>query len=124
MIRQMNETKELNEHTIRQASENDHIETIKLLIEAGAHINADYEHAIRQASENDHIETIKLLIEDDVIRQASENGDTETVLCIIQHHRFPFQKLSEQHKKLVRELLSIELLEHFIPDLASLISKF
>jgi ankyrin repeat protein len=118
---------------VRWASKNGHTEIVKLLIEADANIHAENDCAVREASRNCHTNTVKLLIDaganihsrdDCSVRWASQNGHTETVLYIIQHHTFPFQRLSEQHKKLLRERLSVELLEHFIPDLANLISDF
>ena len=78
--------------SIRYASENGHIEVVKLLIDAGADVTAMNNKAIRLASENGHLEVVKLLIgagadvtanDNEAIRWVSYNGHIEIVKLLI-----------------------------------------
>ena len=52
----------LNEELL-WASENGHLEIVKLLIENGADVSAKDNEAFRMASENGYLEIVRLLIE-------------------------------------------------------------
>jgi len=46
-----------------RASENGHLEVVKLLVEKGADIHADNDYSLKWASGNGHLEVVKLLVE-------------------------------------------------------------
>ena len=52
---------------LRWASENGHMETVKLLLENGADIHSNDDEALKWASENGHMKTVRLLLENGAI---------------------------------------------------------
>jgi len=52
-----------NDSALCRASYHDHLEIVKLLIEKGADIHAGHEYALRKAFRYGHLEIVKLLIE-------------------------------------------------------------
>jgi ankyrin repeat protein len=79
---------------LRWASQNGHIEVVKLLLEKGANIHADDDFSLRIASQQGHLEVVKLLIEnganvnaqdDYSLRWASQNGHIEVVKLLLEN---------------------------------------
>jgi hypothetical protein len=81
-------------YAIQYASENGHLEVVKLLLEQpGVDPSADDNHAIRWASQKGHLEVVKLLLEQPgvdpsaednyAIQWASENGHLEVVKLLL-----------------------------------------
>ena len=86
----------INKHNIdiESASEDGHLEVVKVLTENGRDVTVSDNYAIRMASNNGHLEVVKVLIENgaDVtaidnlsIRMASENGHLEVVKVLIEN---------------------------------------
>ena len=50
-----------NDYALMVASENGHIEVVKILLEHGADVHADNDSALRYASSNGHVDAVKLL---------------------------------------------------------------
>ena len=50
------------DHALRWASKNGHLEIVKYLVKHGVDVHADEDHALRWASENGHLEIVKYLI--------------------------------------------------------------
>ena len=76
------------------ASENGHLEVVKLLIEKGADVHADDDLALCRASNYGHLEVVKFLIkkganvhadDDGALRWAFENGHLEVVEFLKKH---------------------------------------
>jgi ankyrin repeat protein len=77
-----------NDYALRLASENGHLEVVKLLLEHNANIHSNNDDALRSASVNGHLEVVKLLLEhnadihadnDYALRLASSKGHLEVV---------------------------------------------
>ena len=50
-----------DEYALRWASENGHLEVVKLLLENGANVHAYNDYALRLASEYGHLDVVKYL---------------------------------------------------------------
>jgi len=79
--------------TFQWASENGHLEVVKLLVEKGADIHADNDNALRWASKNGHLEVVEFLVEkgadihannDGALKWASKNGYLEVVEFLVE----------------------------------------
>ena len=77
-----------NDHALRMASLNGHLDVIKFLVSKGANINAYDDDALRLASLNGHLDIVKFLVSkgadihawnDNALRLASQNGHTQIV---------------------------------------------
>jgi hypothetical protein len=83
-----------DEYALRWASENGHLEVVKLLLENGANLHIEHDCVLRWASWNGHLEVVKLLLEngadlhaddDYALRSASVNGHLEVVELLKSH---------------------------------------
>ena len=83
-----------DDDALRWASENGHVEIVKLLLKRGANVHAENDYALRWASVNGHIKVIELLLNNgaDVhadygyaIRWASWNGHAKVVELLKAH---------------------------------------
>jgi hypothetical protein len=83
-----------DDHALRCASNNGHLEVVKYLVEHGADVHARDDYALRCASNNGHLEAVKYLVEhgadvhardDQAQRWASLNGHLEAVKYLVEH---------------------------------------
>jgi hypothetical protein len=77
---------------LKWASENGHLEVVRLLIANGADVHAGNDFALELASKNGHLEVVRLLVSnganvnamnDNALRLASKNGHLEVVRLLI-----------------------------------------
>ena len=82
-----------NDLALRFASENGHMEVVKLLLESGADVHAEGDYALRWAAKNGYDEVVKILLElgadvhirdDFALRWASANGHLEVVKFLLE----------------------------------------
>jgi hypothetical protein len=94
-------------HAIRWAYQNVHLDVVDLLIKSGADVHANYNHVIRWESRYGHLDVVKLFLEsgEDVhaddnysIRWASSNVHLKVVKSL--YWRYPVNK-----RIIIREML-------------------
>ncbi len=110
---------------LKKSIKNNYLNGVKIALEKGADPSQEYNYAIRLASNNGHIEVVKLLLQDErvdpsdfnnyAIKKASENGHTEVVRLLLSdlrvdpsdHRNDAIRYASENgHTEVVKLLLS------------------
>ena len=109
---------------LRFASRKGRLEVIKLLLEAGADVNANNNLALG-ASRKGHLEVVKVLLEagadvhaedDYALRRASRNGNLEVVRCLLDAgaNVYAFDKYSERWAMRNGHFVVVKLLEDWV----------
>jgi hypothetical protein len=89
---------ECHDYALQWASQNGHLEVVKLLIEKGANVHENNERALKWSAMNGHFEVVKLLIEnganirinnDIVLLSASNNGHHKITKLLIENGANP-----------------------------------